>query len=224
MDKIIGNSWDAILKSEFEKPYFMNLESTIDQEYETFTCFPKKENIFNCFKLTPYENIKVVILGQDPYINDNEAMGLCFSVKEGIPYPPSLKNIFIELKNDTDCTNPKSGDLTNLAQEGVFLLNTTLTVRKGISLSHKGLGWEEFSDNVIKLIAKRKTPVVFILWGANARAKKKFIDTNIHCVIESSHPSPLSAYNGFFNSKPFSKANKFLMEHEIEPVDWSVIE
>lgn len=224
MNKILNNSWDEILKDEFQKPYFINLEKRIDDEYEKFICFPEKDNIFNAFRYTDYKDIKVVILGQDPYHNDGEAMGLCFSVPENIKLPPSLKNIYQELRSDTDCINPKSGDLSNWAKEGVFLLNTTLTVRKNMPLSHKGLGWEEFTDTVISIINKKTTPVVFILWGSNARSKKPLINTNFHYVIESAHPSPLSAYNGFFGSKPFSKANKFLMEHEIEPIDWSVIE
>ncbi len=224
MLKTIGNSWDKYLKDEFSKDYFLTLENKIDELYQTKTCYPKMENIFNAFKLTPYECVKVVILGQDPYHNEGEAMGLCFSVPEDIKIPPSLVNIYKEMISDTEVKKPRSGDLTNLAKEGVFLLNTTLTVEKNKPLSHLGLGWEIFTDNVISILNNKKESVVFILWGNNARGKKRLITNPIHLVLEAPHPSPLSAYNGFFGSKPFSKANKFLMKNEIEPVDWSVIE
>ena len=224
MNKTLNNSWDNILKDEFEKPYFKALEERIDKEYNSSICFPEKDNIFDAFRYTDYKDIKVVILGQDPYHNDGEAMGLCFSVPENIKLPPSLKNIYQELASDTDCVKPKSGDLSAWTKEGVFLLNTTLTVRKNQPLSHKGLGWETFTDEIIRIINRKTTPVVFILWGSNARSKKPLINDKFHYIIESAHPSPLSAYNGFFGSKPFSRANKFLMEHEIEPIDWSVIE
>lgn len=224
MLKTIGNSWDKYLKDEFNKDYFLRLENKIDELYKTKTCYPKMENIFNAFKLTPYECVKVVILGQDPYHNEGEAMGLCFSVPEDIKIPPSLVNIYKEMISDTEVKKPRSGDLTNLAKEGVFLLNTTLTVEKNKPLSHLGLGWEIFTDNVISILNNKKESIVFILWGNNARGKKRLITNPIHLVLEAPHPSPLSAYNGFFGSKPFSKANKFLMKNEIEPVDWSVIE
>ena len=224
MKKTINNSWDNYLKSEFKKDYFKRLESFVDKEYEEAIVYPPKDLIFNAFITCPIEKIKIVIIGQDPYHNDGEAMGLCFSVPENIKLPPSLKNIYQELASDTDCVKPKSGDLSAWTKEGVFLLNTTLTVRKNQPLSHKGLGWETFTDEIIRIINRKTTPVVFILWGSNARSKKPLINDKFHCIIESAHPSPLSAYNGFFGSKPFSRANKFLMEHEIEPIDWSVIE
>jgi len=224
MEKRIGNSWDILLKDEFKKDYFINLEKEIDNRYLNSTCFPKQENIFNAFKYTDYNDIKVVILGQDPYHNDFEAMGLCFSVPKDIKIPPSLVNIYKEMKDDVSINPPLSGDLTNLTKEGVFLLNTTLTVEKNKPLSHSKLGWEIFTDEAIKLINKKNKPVVFMLWGNNARNKKALITNPIHLIIESAHPSPLSAYHGFFGSKPFSKCNRFLMDHEIEPINWSVIE
>lgn len=223
MLKTINNSWDYYLESEFNKPYFQVLNKKIDEEYQSKICYPSYENIFNAFKQTRYEDIKVVILGQDPYIRANQAMGLCFSVPNGIELPPSLVNIYKEMVNDIDMEMPKSGDLTPLTKEGVFLLNTTMTVEEGKSLSHMNLGWETFTDDVIKLINDKNKPVVFILWGKNARSKKALITNPIHLVLEAPHPSPLSAYSGFFGSKPFSKANHFLMANEIEPVDWSVL-
>ena len=224
MDKTINNSWDLYLKNEFTAPYFLELEARIDEEYRRGTCFPPMPLIFNAFKSTPYEKIKVVIIGQDPYHNDKEAMGLSFSVPKGVEIPPSLMNIYKEMKDDIDMEMPRTGDLTPLTKEGVFLMNATLTVRKNQPLSHKGLGWETFTDHVISLINKKSTPVVFILWGRNAQEKAPLITNPIHMVLKAAHPSPLSAYNGFFGSRPFSKTNRFLMLHEIEPVDWSVIE
>ena len=224
MNKSIGNSWDKILKEEFNKPYFKSLEERIDKDYKEKIVHPNMDNIFMAFKLTPIEKIKVVILGQDPYHNFNEAMGLAFSVPENVKIPPSLVNIYKEMEKDVSVSSPKSGDLTKLAFEGVFLLNTTLTVIHNEPLSHYNLGWETFTDRVIELIDKAPWPICFILWGRNARDKKRLITNKNHLIIESAHPSPLSAYNGFFNSKPFSKANEFLMNNEVSPVDWSVIE
>ena len=223
MNKNIGNSWDELLKDEFNKPYFLELERFIDNEYETKTVFPKMDDIFNAFKYTDYKDIKVVILGQDPYHNDFEAMGLSFSVPKGIKIPPSLVNIYKELSSDIGIKTPSTGDLIPLTKEGVFLLNTTLTVIKNKPLSHYNIGWERFTDEVIKLIDKREKPVVFILFGSNAKKKKALINNPNHLIIETVHPSPLSAYNGFFGSKPFSKTNSFLMNNEIEPIDWSVL-
>ena len=223
MLKTINNSWDYYLESEFNKPYFQALNKKIDEEYQSKICYPPYENIFNAFKQTRYEDIKVVILGQDPYIRANQAMGLCFSVPKGVELPPSLVNIYKEMVSDIDMEMPKYGDLTPLTKEGVFLLNTTMTVEEGKSLSHMNLGWETFTDDVIKLINNKNKPVVFILWGKNARSKKALITNPIHLILEAPHPSPLSAYSGFFGSKPFSKANHFLMANEIEPVDWSVL-
>ena len=223
MNKIIGNSWDELLKTEFDKPYFKTLEEFIDNEYKTKIVYPNNNDIFNAFKYTDYRDIKVVILGQDPYHNEFEAMGLSFSVPKNIKIPPSLVNIYKELHDDLHIDIPKTGDLTPIAKEGVFLLNTTLTVIKNQPLSHYNKGWEIFTDEVIKLINNKKEPVVFILFGSNARKKKQLITNKIHLIIETVHPSPLSAYNGFFGSKPFSRANTFLMNNEIEPIDWSVL-
>ena len=224
MKKTINNSWDNYLKSEFEKDYFKRLEEFVDKEYETNTIYPPKDLIFNAFITCPLEKIKIVIIGQDPYHNPGDAMGLSFSVPKGIKVPPSLQNIYKEMHDDIGIDIPTSGDLTKLSKKGVFLLNATLTVKENRPLSHKGYGWETFTDNVIKLISEKTNNVVFILWGRNARDKKYLIDQTKHFIIESAHPSPLSAYNGFFGSKPFSKANKYLMQHEIEPVDFWVIE
>ncbi len=223
MNKTINNSWDELLKTEFNKPYFKSLEEFIDNEYKTKIVYPKMDDIFNAFKYTDYKNIKVVILGQDPYHNEFEAMGLSFSVPKGIKIPPSLVNIYKELHDDIGIDIPNTGDLTPIAKEGVFLLNTTLTVLKNQPLSHYNKGWEIFTDEVIKIINNKNEPVVFILFGSNARKKKALITNPKHFIIETVHPSPLSAYNGFFGSKPFSKANKFLMNNEIEPIDWSVL-
>ena len=223
MEKRINNSWDYYLKDEFSKDYFRELENYVDSEYQRFTIFPPKDLIFNTFKLCPLENIKVVIIGQDPYHNDHEAMGLSFSVPKGIKIPPSLQNIYKELKDDIGLDTPKHGDLSEIVKEGVFLLNATLTVRKNSPLSHKGKGWETFTDNVIKIISEKVPHAAFILWGNNAKEKERLIDKDKHLIIKSAHPSPLSAYNGFFGSKPFSKANRFLMHHEILPIDYWVL-
>ncbi len=223
MKKTINNSWDNYLKSEFEKDYFKGLESFVDKEYKEAIVYPPKDLIFNAFITCPIEKIKIVIIGQDPYHNPGEAMGLSFSVPKGVKIPPSLQNIYKEMHDDIGIDIPTSGDLTNLSKKGVFLLNATLTVRENRPLSHKGYGWETFTDNVIKIISEKTNNVVFILWGRNARDKKYLIDQNKHYIIESAHPSPLSAYNGFFGSRPFSKANKYLMQHEIEPVDFWVL-
>ncbi len=222
MNKIIGNSWDKILSEEFEKEYFKNLEAKIDNLYEVSAVYPPNELIFNAFKLTPIENIKIVILGQDPYHNEGEAIGLSFSVREKIKNPPSLKNIFKEMESDLSFA-PHKSDFTDLAKEGVFLLNTTLTVSND-ALSHKGFGWERFTDKVIEEIDKRCNNVCFILWGNHARGKKKLIKNINNFVIESEHPSPLSARRGFFGSKPFSKANAFLKSKGISEINWRVLE
>ena len=179
-------------------------------------------DIFNCFKLTDYSSVKAVILGQDPYHGYGQAHGLCFSVQKGIKPPPSLVNIYKELKSDLEIEIPTHGELTSWAKQGVLLLNTVLTVREGTPNSHKDCGWQWFTDEVIKLLNKRDSPIVFILWGGNARSKKKFIDQNKHFIIESAHPSPLSAYNGFFGSKPFSKTNALLKSVDIEPINWNI--
>ena len=209
---MLGNDWDSILSDELKKDYFIKLIERVTNEYNVNTVYPKKEEVFKAFRLTSYENTKVVILGQDPYHGPGQAEGLSFSVKKGILKPPSLQNIFKELKDDLGYDIPGDGSLIRWAEEGVLLLNAVLTVEAAHAASHQGWGWEVFTDEVIRKLNEKKTPVVFILWGSFARAKKKLITNNIHCVIESPHPSPLSAYNGFFGSKPFSKANDFLVK------------
>ena len=219
---MIGNDWDNILKDEFKKEYFISLMENIRIEYQNKTVFPKKEEVFNAFRYTPYKNVKVVILGQDPYHGVGEAEGLSFSVPIGIKKPPSLVNIFKELKDDLKIGIPETGSLHNWAKEGVLLLNAVLTVVKDHAASHQGMGWEIFTDNVIKKINEKNTPVVFILWGRCARSKKTLITNPLHFVIESAHPSPLSAYNGFFGSRPFSKTNNFLINNGIKPINWEI--
>ena len=219
---MIGNSWDIILKEEYEKDYFKNLKDFVINEYKHKTVYPKMSEIFNAFTKTTYDNVKVVILGQDPYHGENEAEGLAFSVKVGIAKPPSLINIFSELKNDLGIDPPNHGSLVSWANEGVLLLNSTLTVIKDTPRSHFNHGWEIFTDNVIKLINEKDTPVVFILWGSDARSKKPLITNKKHLIIESAHPSPLSAYRGFFGSKPFSKTNEFLKKNNIKPINWKI--
>ena len=217
-----NSSWDEILAPLFTNDKYLKIREFLKEEYSTRTIFPDMHNIYNCFKHTKYEDIKCVILGQDPYHEVGQAQGLSFSVPNGTTFPPSLRNIFKELQADLGITPPKSGDLTKWADEGVLLLNTTLTVREGLANSHKDCGWQWFTDEVIKLINDREKPVVFILWGGNARSKKKFIDLSKHFVIESAHPSPLSSYNGFFGSKPFSKTNEFLKSVNITPIEWDL--
>lgn len=217
----IGNDWDEILAPEFKKPYYLALREFLKYEYYHYTVYPDMNDIFNAFRYTPYGDTRVVILGQDPYHQPEQAHGLCFSVREGTPPPPSLKNIFKELKSDLGIDAPTCPELTGWARQGVLLLNTTLTVRKGSPQSHKGHGWEIFTDKVITLLSEREEPVVFILWGGNARAKKALINTRRHKIIESAHPSPLSAYNGFFGSRPFSRANEHLISIGEAPIDFS---
>lgn len=219
---MIGNSWDNLLKKEYEKEYFNKLKSFVISEYKNKTIYPKMSEIFNAFTKTSYDNVKVVILGQDPYHGENEAEGLSFSVKVGIQKPPSLINIFSELKSDLGIDPPNHGSLVSWAEQGVLLLNATLTVVKDSPRSHANKGWEIFTDEVIKLINKKDTPVVFILWGSDARSKKSLITNKKHLIIESAHPSPLSAYRGFFGSKPFSKTNEFLIKNNIKPIDWKI--
>jgi uracil-DNA glycosylase len=219
----MNNSWDDVLKDEFEKEYFKELESRIDKEYLDETIYPPKDLIFNAFRHTPIEKIKIVIIGQDPYHEYGQAMGLSFSVPEGVKIPPSLVNIYKEMHDDLGTDIPKSGDLTLLADEGVFLLNSTLTVKEGLANSHQSYGWQTFTDNVIRIINDKRKNVVYILWGKNAASKEALIDSKNNLIIKSAHPSPLSAFNGFFGSKPFSKANRYLMLNEIEPVDFWVL-
>ncbi len=219
---MITKKWDEILKEEYEKEYFYKLLKTLQIEYRDKTVFPPKKEVFKAMRLTDYDDIKIVIIGQDPYHGTGEAEGLSFSVKEGIRKPPSLKNIFKELHDDLGYNEPESGSLIKWAQEGVLLLNSILTVEKDKPLSHKKLGWERFTDEVIKKINEKDEPVVFMLWGAFARSKKELITNPKHYIIESPHPSPFSARYGFFGSKPFSKANNFLISKKISPVNFKL--
>ena len=217
---MIGNDWDEILKVVWESPGFKKFMEKIKHEYKTKTCYPTYENIFNALKMTPHERVKVVIIGQDPYHGEGQAHGLSFSVQKGIAKPPSLQNIFKELKDDLGIPISENGDLTKWAKEGVLLLNSILTVEKSKPLSHKDYGWQLLTDHIIKILNQKDTPIVFILWGSFARSKKTLITNPKHLIIESVHPSPLSAYNGFFGSKPFSKTNQFLKANKIKEVDF----
>ena len=217
------NDWETILKDEFQKEYYQNLRKFLINEYKTQTIYPNMYNIFNALKYTSYEDVKVVIIGQDPYHQPNQAHGLAFSVLKGNRVPPSLVNIFKEIQSDVGINNlGKHGELTKWAKEGVLLLNNVLTVRDSSPNSHKGKGWENFTDDVIKILNQREKPMVFILWGANARAKAGLITNPNHLILQSAHPSPLSAYNGFFGSRPFSKTNDFLIANGMSPIDWSI--
>ncbi len=217
---MINKNWDVILKDEFKKDYFKKLGIFVKSEYKNKICFPKYEDLFNALRYTDYNDVKVVILGQDPYHGINEAHGLSFSVKDNVKRPPSLNNIFKELESDLGIKKTNN-DLTNWAKQGVLLLNSIMSVVKDSPLSHKEKGWEIFTDNIIKKLNEREKPMVFILWGGYARSKKQLITNKNHYIIESVHPSPLSAYHGFFGSRPFSKANNFLIKNNIEPIDWS---
>ena len=217
----IGNSWDELLQGEWEQPYYKALRAFLVSEYRSQAVCPPMNDIFNAFKYCAYEDVKVVILGQDPYHGPSQAHGLCFSVQKGIEVPPSLKNIYKELSDDIGFIPPEHGYLEKWARQGVFLLNTTLTVRQGHPLSHKGQGWETFTDHVIQILSRRERPMVFLLWGSNARSKASLIDTSRHLVLQAPHPSPLSAYAGFFGCRHFSKANAFLSRFG-ESVDWSL--
>lgn len=216
----ISEEWDEILKEDFASENYQTLREFLKSEYSNQTIYPSMYNIFNSMKLTPFSSIKVVLLGQDPYHNEGQAMGLSFSVPKGIDKPPSLVNIFKELKAELDIDIPESGDLTGWAKQGVLLLNTALTVRAHMPNSHQNKGWEQFTDSIIEKISSLRKNVVFLLWGNNARSKKKLIDTSSHLVLECAHPSPLSAYNGFFGCGHFLTANKYLITHGILPVDW----
>ncbi|MBE6283124.1 MAG: uracil-DNA glycosylase [Mediterranea massiliensis] len=220
MDVKIEDSWKKKLQTEFDKPYFKTLTDFVRNEYQQSTIFPPGRLIFNAFNLCPFNQVKVVIIGQDPYHGPGQAHGLCFSVNDGIPFPPSLVNIFKEIKADLGKEIPTSGNLTRWAEQGVLLLNATLTVRAHQAGSHQRRGWEEFTDATIRLLAEEREHLVFILWGAYAQKKGAFIDRNKHLVLTSAHPSPLSAYNGFFGNKHFSQANAYLASHGIEPIDF----
>lgn len=221
MDVRIEPSWKEKLEEEFGKPYFTELSSFVKEEYLAGTVYPHPKNIFRAFELTPFDRVKVVILGQDPYHGPRQAIGLSFAVEEGVALPPSLRNIYEELRQDLGIATPPHGDLSRWAKQGVLLLNATLTVRARTAGSHQGKGWEAFTDAVIKALSEEREHLVFILWGNYARTKGAHIDRQKHLVIESAHPSPFSAHNGFFGSRPFGKANAYLEEHGKEPVDWS---
>ena len=219
----LGNDWDNILADEFTKPYYLELREFLKNEYKTKTIYPDMYSIFNALKTTAYKDVKVVIIGQDPYHGEGQAHGMCFSVKKGIKPPPSLQNIFKELNSDLGVVTPPHGELTYWAKQGVLLLNTVLTVRSGTPNSHKGMGWEKFTDRVIAELNNKQTPVVFLLWGANAKNKAKVITNPIHIKLETVHPSPLSAYNGFFGCRHFSKANEVLAKSGQTPIDWQIV-
>lgn len=220
MDVKIEDSWKQHLAAEFEKPYFGELVNFVRKEYAQYRIYPPGNLIFNAFNLCPFDKVKVVILGQDPYHGPGQAHGLCFSVNDGVPFPPSLQNIFKEVSNDTGKPVPQSGNLTRWAQQGVLLLNTTLTVREHQAFSHAGRGWETFTDAVISLLNSQRQNLVFIFWGSPAQRKGAFVDSNRHLVLTSPHPSPLSAYRGFFGNSHFSKANSYLLEHGETPIEW----
>lgn len=219
---MIGNDWDNLLKHEYKKDYFKNLEKFVNDEYKNKTIYPKINEVYNAFRYTSFSDVKVVIIGQDPYHGENQAEGLCFSVKKGVTKPPSLVNIFKELHDDLGCEIPKNGSLVEWTKQGILLLNAVLTVEKDKAASHRAKGWEQFTDEVIRIVNDKDKPVVFILWGSYARSKKGLITNKIHYIIESAHPSPLSAYNGFFGSKPFSKANDFLIKKGLKPINWEI--
>lgn len=216
---MINKSWDKILKKDFESDYFKKLGIFVKTEYKHKIIYPKYENIFNALRYTDYDDVKVVILGQDPYHGENEAHGLSFSVQKGVKRPPSLNNIFKELYDDLKIKRDNN-DLTDWAKQGVLLLNAIMTVVKDSPLSHKEKGWEIFTDNIIKYLNEREKPIVFVLWGSFARSKKMLITNKQHLILESPHPSPLSANRGFFGSKPFSKINKFLIKNNETPIEW----
>lgn len=220
--KIINNDWDDILENEFNKDYYQKLRSFLDEEYKNHTIYPPAKDIYNALRNTSYSDTKVLILGQDPYHEVGQAHGLSFSVNKNIQIPPSLLNIYKELNDDLNCYIPNNGYLLPWAKQGVLLLNTVLTVRAHLANSHKDKGWEILTDAIIKKLNEKQVPMVFILWGRNARNKKSLITNNKHLILESAHPSPLSAYNGFFGTKPFSKTNQFLERNNCKPIDWQI--
>ncbi|MCI7813248.1 MAG: uracil-DNA glycosylase [Lachnospiraceae bacterium] len=218
----IQNDWLEPLKPEFRKPYYKKLYQTVIEEYNTRQIFPMPDDIFNAFALTSLHKVKVVILGQDPYHGEGQAHGLCFSVKPDVEIPPSLMNIYKELQYDVGCEIPDNGYLVKWAEQGVLLLNTVLTVRAHQANSHRGIGWEEFTDAAIRILNEQDRPIVFILWGKPAQMKKAMLNNPKHLILEAAHPSPLSAYRGFFGSRPFSKTNEFLRQHGEKPIDWQI--
>lgn len=219
---MIDNDWLPAMGAEFRKPYYKKLYEFVKQEYNTTQIFPPSDDIFNAFHLTPLSEVKVVIIGQDPYHEPGQAHGLCFSVKPGVDIPPSLVNIYKELQDDLGCYIPNNGYLVKWAKQGVLLLNTVLTVRAHRANSHHGQGWEEFTDAAIRALNTQDRPIVFILWGKPAQAKKSMLNNPSHLILEAPHPSPLSAYRGFFGSRPFSRTNAFLREKGVEPIDWQI--
>ena len=218
----IGNEWDNLLADQFQSEYYRKLRAFLVDEYNRYNVYPPADCIFNALKYTPYSKVKAVLLGQDPYHGPGQAHGLCFSVKPDVEIPPSLVNIYQELHDDLGCYIPNNGYLTKWAKQGVMLLNTVLTVRAHQANSHRGIGWEEFTDAAIKILNEQDRPMVFILWGRPAQAKKSMLNNPKHLILEAPHPSPLSAYRGFFGSRPFSKTNEFLKEHGVAPIDWQI--
>ena len=218
----LSGEWLEALKDEFHQPYYAKLYKTVMQEYQTRKIFPPADDMFNAFHFTPLSQVKVVILGQDPYHEPGQAHGLSFSVKPGVEIPPSLVNIYKELHEDLGCYIPDNGYLVKWANQGVLMLNTLLTVRAHQAFSHKGIGWEQFTDAAIEALARQDRPMVFILWGRPAQSKKPMIYNSKHLILESAHPSPLSAYRGFFGSRPFSRTNEYLKENGLEPIDWQI--
>ncbi len=219
---MIQNDWLEPLKPEFRKPYYAELFKFVQNEYATRKIFPPSDDIFNAFHLTPLHEVKVVILGQDPYHNDGQAHGLCFSVKPDVEVPPSLVNIYQELHDDLGCYIPNNGYLVKWAKQGVLMLNTVLTVRAHQANSHRGMGWEEFTDAAIRILNEQDRPIVFILWGSPAQKKAQMLNNPKHLILKAPHPSPLSAYRGFFGSRPFSKTNEFLVKNGLAPIDWQI--
>jgi uracil-DNA glycosylase len=222
LKNLLDNDWQDLLAEEFDKEYYQNLRLFLVNEYKNNTIYPNMHDIFNALKFTPYKDVKVVILGQDPYHGPNQAYGLAFSVQKGVKTPPSLVNIYKELNDDLGCYIPNNGYLKSWADQGVLLLNTVLTVRSHEANSHRNMGWEIFTNRIISLLNERQEPIVFILWGSPAIAKKNLITNSNHYIITAPHPSPLSAYRGFFGSKPFSKTNDFLKSINIEPINWQI--
>ncbi len=218
----LGNDWDDILKEEFQKEYYQKIRRILRSEYQKYRIFPDMHDIFNALKYTPFEKVKAVIIGQDPYHEIGQAHGLSFSVQKGIPLPPSLQNIYKELKSDLGIEPPAHGDLSSWAHEGVLLLNATLTVREGMANSHQSIGWQIFTDRIISLLNEAEEPIVFLLWGSYAKQKVSLITNPKHKILSSAHPSPLSAYRGFFGSRPFSKINDFLRSTGREPINWEI--
>ena len=219
---MIENDWVEHIQGEYKKPYYKSLYETVLKEYKTQEIYPPSKEIFKAYELCPYEKLKVVILGQDPYHGTGQAQGLSFSVKKGMPLPPSLQNIYKELSDDLSSHIPKNGDLRSWAEQGVLLLNTVLTVRAHQAFSHRGIGWEEFTDATIAAIEEKEDPVVYILWGSPAQSKRKMIHQKKRLILTAPHPSPLSAYRGFFGSKPFSKCNAYLEKEGLSPIDWTI--